>query len=151
MVSSVTTKSKMARNCEKKLIGLNRMYIKKQQEDEKIKNPSRPPLCSLHSVQEIKNWIPGIKRELDYCLEQLSGARQHQYPERKVKEFEEKVKILEKDYKRFVQKIFELDPQTSGIPWQPRGYTSKRKSSASASDQIPKKKICTPLMDKEKK
>ncbi len=32
LVSGVTTKSKMARNCEKKLIGLNRMYIKKQQE-----------------------------------------------------------------------------------------------------------------------
>ena len=29
---------------------------------------------------------------------------------------------------RFVQKVFELDPKTSGIPWQPRGYVSKRKA-----------------------
>ena len=27
-----------------------------------------------------------------------------------------------------MQKVFELDPQTSGIPWQPRGYVSKRKA-----------------------
>ena len=30
---------------------------------------------------------------------------------------------------RFVQKVFELDPQTSGVPWKPRGYVSKRKAS----------------------
>ncbi|CAB4003707.1 Hypothetical predicted protein [Paramuricea clavata] len=115
---------------------------------------------SLHSAQEVKKWIPSIKKELDYCLEQLSGARQHQYPERKVKEFEEKVQLLEKEYKRFVQKVFELDPQTSGIPWQPRGYVSKRKAAEMSTDkgnvqskveQITKKKICTPLMDKERK
>ncbi|XP_046841390.1 uncharacterized protein LOC124435467 isoform X2 [Xenia sp. Carnegie-2017] len=119
----------MARNCEKKLIGLNRMYIKQQQEEESIKRPKRPPLKHLKSAQEVKKWIPSIKKELDYCLEQLSGARKHTYPENKIKEFEEKVIELEKEHKKFVQKVFELDPQTSGVPWQPRGYVSKRKAS----------------------
>ena len=125
-----------------------------------MKNPERPPLGSLHSAQEVKKWIPSIKKELDYYLEQLSGARQHQYPENKIKDFEEKVQFLEKEYKRFVQKVFKLDPQTSGVPWQPRAYVSKRKaadmitekgSECSKGEDVTKKKICTPLMDKEKK
>ena len=31
-------------------------------------------------------------------------------------------------FHRFVQKVFKLDPQTSGVPWQPRAYVSKRKA-----------------------
>ena len=50
---------------------------------------------------------------------------------------------------RFVKKVYELDPSTTGIPWQPRGYTSKRKNVESYSAETIPKKICTPLMDKE--
>jgi hypothetical protein len=44
---------------------------------------------------------------------------------------------------RFVQKVFELDPQTSGIPWQPRGYVSKRKAAEMVSFEQGWKKYFT--------
>lgn len=66
-----------------------------------------------------------------------------------MKEFERKVEELEKEYKRFVKKVYELDPSTTGIPWQPRGYTSKRKNMESYSAETIPKRICTPLIDKE--
>ena len=50
---------------------------------------------------------------------------------------------------RFVKKVYELDPSTTGIPWQPRGYTSKRKNMESYSAETIPKKICTPLIDEE--
>lgn len=139
----------MARNCEKKLIGLNRLWLEKQQKDELEKNPKRPNLRSLNTASEVKKWIPGIKREIDYCLDQISGARQHRYPDTKIKEFETKVEELEKEYKRFVNKVYKLDPSTTGVPWQPRGYISKRKAMASPANEATFKKICTPILDKE--
>ena len=33
-------------------------------------------------------------------IQQISGARQHRYPDTKIKEFETKVEELEKEYKR---------------------------------------------------
>ncbi|RMX41189.1 hypothetical protein pdam_00022386 [Pocillopora damicornis] len=54
---------------------------------------------SLNSASEVKKWIPGIKKELDYYLDQLSGARKHRYPDTKMKEFEKKVEELENEYK----------------------------------------------------
>lgn len=50
---------------------------------------------------------------------------------------------------RFVKKVYELDPSTTGIPWQPRGYTSKRKNMDSYSTETMPKKICTPLLEEE--
>ncbi|XP_078352845.1 uncharacterized protein LOC144637658 [Oculina patagonica] len=139
----------MARNCEKKLIGLNRLWLAKQQKEELEKNPKRPHLRSLNSATEVKRWIPGIKREMDYCLDQISGARQHRYPDTKIKEFENKVEELENEYKRFVKKVYELDPSTTGVPWQPRGYVSKRKNTESCQSETKPKKICTPLLENE--
>jgi len=119
--------------------------------EELEKNPRRPHLRSLKSAAEVKQWIPGIKREIDYCLDQISGARQHRYPDTKIKEFERKVEELEKEYKRFVNKVYELDPSTkvTGVPWQPRGYVSKRKMKGSMANEGKLKKICTPILDKE--
>ncbi|XP_032234717.1 uncharacterized protein LOC5509813 isoform X5 [Nematostella vectensis] len=141
----------MARNCEKKLVGLNRMLLEKHQKEEQEKRPKRPSLNTLHSASDVKKWIPGIKQEIGYCLQQLSGARQHKYPDYKIKEFEECVEELEKEYKRFVSKVYQLDPNTTGIPWQARGYVSKRKlaGSATCGPSIPKK-ICTAILDQEK-
>ncbi|XP_058953956.2 uncharacterized protein [Pocillopora verrucosa] len=139
----------MARNCEKKLIGLNRLWLAKQQKDEEESRPKRPHLRSLNSASEVKKWIPGIKKELDYYLDQLSGARKHRYPDTKMKEFEKKVEELENEYKRFVKKVYELDPSTTSVPWQPRGYVSKRKTTDSSQTEVKPKKICTPLLEKE--
>ena len=35
-----------------------------------------------------------------FALKQISGARQHRYPDTKIKEFEKNVEELEKEYKR---------------------------------------------------
>ena len=51
---------------------------------------------------------------------------------------------------RFVKKVYELDPSTTGVPWQPRGYVSKRRNVESSGTAGSKpKKICTPLLDEE--
>lgn len=52
---------------------------------------------------------------------------------------------------RFVNKVYELDPSTkvTGVPWQPRGYVSKRKMKGSIANEGKSKKICTPILDKE--
>ncbi|KAJ7357764.1 hypothetical protein OS493_023239 [Desmophyllum pertusum] len=139
----------MARNSEKKLIGLNRLWLEKQQKEELERRPKRPHLRSINSAAEVKRWIPGIKREMDYYLDQISGARQHRYPDMKIKEFENKVEELENEYKRFVKRVYELDPSTTGIPWQPRGYVSKRKNTERWQTEMKPKKICTPLLEDE--
>ena len=51
-----------------------------------------------------KRDCPDIKNSLLLCLtlqQQISGARQHRYPDTKMKEFERKVEELEKEYKRY--------------------------------------------------
>ena len=48
-----------------------------------------------------------------------------------------------------MKKVYELDPRTTGVPWQPRGYVSKRKNVESAGTESKPKKICTPLLDEE--
>ena len=50
---------------------------------------------------------------------------------------------------RFVKKVYELDPSTTSVPWQPRGYVSKRKTTDSSQTEVKPKKICTPLLEKE--
>lgn len=50
---------------------------------------------------------------------------------------------------RFVKKVYELDPGTTSVPWQPRGYVSKRKTTDSSQTEVKPKKICTPLLEKE--
>ena len=36
---------------------------------------------------------------------------------------------MEKEHKRFVNKVFQLDPNQKGVPWEAKAYSSKRKSS----------------------
>ncbi|XP_065069674.1 uncharacterized protein LOC135694742 isoform X2 [Rhopilema esculentum] len=113
----------MARNCEKHFVGLNRIFLEEQWK--KDKERKRPYLQSLNTGAEIKKWIPSIKRELNYCLQQLSGARGHDYTDAKIKEFEERVQYLEREHKRFIQKLRQLDPSSSGVPWEARPYKRK--------------------------
>ena len=37
---------------------------------------------------------------------------------------------------RFVKKVYELDPSTTSVPWQPRGYVSKRKTTDSSQTEV---------------
>lgn len=117
----------MARNCEKHFVGLNRVFLDEQwKRDEERKRPS---LNRLTTAEEVRKWIPSIKKDIDYYLRQLSGARKHDYTETKLKEFEEKVEQLERDHKRFVNKVYQLDPaqKSKGVPWEAKAYVSKRK------------------------
>lgn len=120
-----TKKYEMARNCEKHNVGLNRVFLEQQWNREK--ELKRPPLHTLNTAADVRKWIPSIKKDIEYFLRQLSGARGHDYQRSKYEEFENCVKELEKEYKQFVKKVFELDPNQPGIPWQPKGYISKRK------------------------
>ena len=139
--------SLMARNCEKHFVGLNRVFLNEQwKRDEERKRPS---LNRLTTAEEVRKWIPSIKKDIDYYLRQLSGARKHDYPETKLKEFEEKIEQLEKDHKRFVNKVYQLDPdqKSKGIPWEAKAYVSKRKlqkettsAAGSSNSSFPKKK-----------
>jgi hypothetical protein len=79
----------------------------------------------LHTAAEIRQWIPSIKKEIDFCLRHLSGIRN--YPDYKIKEFQERLAALETEYKRFVAKCKALDPTMPGVPGDPHPYISKRK------------------------
>ena len=116
----------MARNAEKNLCGLNRYVLAKREEGKSARKTARPSVKSLTSAEEAKKWIPNIKKEIDYCLRQIECATRRNYSDQMVKEFEERVERLEKEHWRFVHKVQELDPATVGVPWQGRGYTTKR-------------------------
>lgn len=71
----------------------------------------------------VKKWLPGIKMEIEYYLQQSQLSH---YPERKISEFQLRIKDLEKEYKRFISKLRVLDPTCKHHPWSPRAYTRKR-------------------------
>eukprot|EP01127_Copromyxa_protea_P011105 TRINITY_DN2772_c0_g1_i1.p1 TRINITY_DN2772_c0_g1~~TRINITY_DN2772_c0_g1_i1.p1 ORF type:complete len:133 (+),score=22.19 TRINITY_DN2772_c0_g1_i1:23-421(+) len=115
----------MARNSEKNLAGLNRLWLKEQAD--KNKKASRPPLGSLKTAAEVRRWIPSIKAEIELCLRHLSGVRN--YPEYKIKEFQQRLERLENEHKLFCAKCQKLDPVRASIaePGKPHAYISKRK------------------------
>ncbi|XP_065069673.1 uncharacterized protein LOC135694742 isoform X1 [Rhopilema esculentum] len=144
----------MARNCEKHFVGLNRIFLEEQWK--KDKERKRPYLQSLNTGAEIKKWIPSIKRELNYCLQQLSGARGHDYTDAKIKEFEERVQYLEREHKRFIQKLRQLDPSSSGVPWEARPYKRKNTQDSHCNRRLGNSKakkrtieVCQELLDEE--
>ncbi|XP_078526055.1 uncharacterized protein LOC144798849 isoform X2 [Lissotriton helveticus] len=128
----------MARNQEKQLGRLNRLWLEKERQDGHIKDShrNRPKLSTLNSATEVKKWIPSIKKEIEYFLEsQLSH-----YSERKIQEFEEHIEKLRKDYQSHLWKLRRLDPSCKEHPWKPRGYTRKRPTDnlTAGSDHDPK-------------
>ena len=114
----------MSRNSEKHFAGLNRVYLTKQWDQQR--EGKRPHIDTLTTAVELRKWIPNIKDELDHTLNQLCGVRKHAYTPDKIKEFEQRVKFLQSEHKRFVNKVLKLDPQQVGIPWEAKGYVSKR-------------------------
>ena len=141
----------MARNCEKHFVGLNRVFLGEQwKRDEERKRPS---LNKLTTAEEVRKWIPSIKKDIDYYLRQLSGARKHDYSEAKLKEFEEKVEQLERDHKRFVNKVYQLDPaqKSKGVPWEAKAYVSKRKLEKETSSVADPSSVTSSSSSKKKK
>ncbi|XP_020354834.1 uncharacterized protein si:dkey-86e18.1 isoform X4 [Oncorhynchus kisutch] len=129
--------SQMARNEEKQLGKLNRLWLQKERDEGRIKDvhEPRPKLSTLNSASSIKKWIPSIKNEIEYYLQQSQLSH---YPERKIAEFQLSIQGLEKEYKRFICKLQALDPTCKHQPWSPRAYT-KRSSDTRISPNTAKK------------
>ncbi|KAE8609753.1 hypothetical protein XENTR_v10011903 [Xenopus tropicalis] len=115
----------MARNEEKQHGRLNRLWLQKAKEEGHIKdiNSNRPRLSALHTASDVKKWIPSIKNEIEYYLEQSQLTH---YSERKIKDFQDKIETLKKEYQSYLWKLRRLDPSCKDHPWKLRGYKRKR-------------------------
>uniref|UniRef100_A0A3Q3VVB9 Uncharacterized protein n=1 Tax=Mola mola TaxID=94237 RepID=A0A3Q3VVB9_MOLML len=115
----------MARNEEKQQGKLNRLWLQKERDEGRLKDvhERRPKLSTLHSASSVKKWIPSIKKEIEYYLQQSQLSH---YPERKIAEFQLHIEALEKEYKSFIAKLRALDPSCKHKPWTPRAYCKRR-------------------------
>ncbi|XP_020774562.1 uncharacterized protein si:dkey-86e18.1 [Boleophthalmus pectinirostris] len=115
----------MARNEEKQQGRLNRLWLQKEREEGRLKDAreTRPKLYTLNTATAVKKWIPSIKNEIEYNLQQSQLTH---YPERKIAEFHLKIEALEKEYKSFITKLRVLDPSCKHQPWTPRAYCKRR-------------------------
>uniref|UniRef100_UPI00398F2A20 uncharacterized protein n=1 Tax=Pristiophorus japonicus TaxID=55135 RepID=UPI00398F2A20 len=143
----------MARNEEKQLGKLNRLWLQKEKEEGRLReiHQNRPKLSSLNSAVGVKKWIPSIKTEIEYYLQQSQLCH---YSERKIKEFQDHIEELQKEYQRYLWKLRRLDPSHKEHPWKPRAYTRKRPPNL-ATQTINElgilhnlKRQCTPLSNK---
>nr|XP_033771167.1 uncharacterized protein LOC117346050 isoform X2 [Geotrypetes seraphini] len=143
----------MARNEEKQYGRLNRLWLKKQREDGHLKDvhQKRPKLSALNSAADVKKWIPSIKNEIEYYLEQSQLCH---YSDRKIQEFQEHIEKLRKEYQSYLWRLRSLDPSCKEHPWKPRGYTRKRAatevmSACSQPDGTTAKLLCTPVLNND--
>ncbi|XP_072294702.1 uncharacterized protein [Eucyclogobius newberryi] len=115
----------MARNEEKQQGRLNRLWLQREREEGRLKDAreTRPKLFTLNTAASVKKWIPSIKNEIEYYLQQSQLTH---YPERKIAEFRLKIEALEKEYKHFITKLRVLDPSCKHQPWTPRAYCKRR-------------------------
>ncbi|XP_044056800.1 uncharacterized protein si:dkey-86e18.1 isoform X2 [Siniperca chuatsi] len=115
----------MARNEEKQQGRLNRLWLQKEREAGRLKDvhERRPKLSTLNSASSVKKWIPSIKKEIEYYLQQSQLSH---YPERKIAEFQLHIDALEKEYKSFIAKLRVLNPSCKHKPWTPRAYCKRR-------------------------
>ncbi|KAI1892034.1 hypothetical protein AGOR_G00149830 [Albula goreensis] len=129
----------MARNEEKHLGKLNRLWLQKEREEGRIKDvhEARPRLSSLNTAAAVKKWIPSIKNEIEFYLQQSQLSH---YPERKIAEFQQNIEELGEEYKRYIRKLRFLDPSCKHHPWTPRAYTKRRQEDG---HQCAAKRLCT--------
>ncbi|KAG8003532.1 hypothetical protein GBF38_018704 [Nibea albiflora] len=115
----------MARNEEKQQGRLNRLWLEKEREEGRLKDvhERRPKLSTLNAASSVKKWIPSIKNEIEYYLQQSQLSH---YPERKIAEFQLHIEALEREYKSFISKLRVLDPACKHKPWTPRAYSKRR-------------------------
>ena len=145
---------KMARNSEKNLSRLNRYVLAKERQTKPMKSgsfkSSRPPLKALKSVEEVKRWMPDITKEIDYCLSQIECSVRRNYSDKMVEEFEERVENLQKEYKSFISRVYQLDPSTKGVPWKAREYVPQRSHRPRALDVAVAPPLISALLEKKK-
>ncbi|XP_041862769.1 uncharacterized protein si:dkey-86e18.1 [Melanotaenia boesemani] len=140
---SCASEVEMARNEEKQLGKLNRLWLQKEREEGRLKdvNGRRPKLSTLHSASSVKKWIPSIKNEIEYYLQQSQLSH---YPERKITEFQLHIEALEKEYKSFITKLRVLDPSCKQHPWTPRAYCKRRADTQDSSSSVKTPRLCEP-------
>ncbi|KAH9490878.1 hypothetical protein Btru_034172 [Bulinus truncatus] len=114
----------MARNEEKQLARLNRFYLQQQKEEQLKKRPPRPRLEALKTVNEIKKWLPSIMKDIEFYVSQMEVSC---YPARQIEEFEQRLNHLRGEYKAFVHKIRQLEPDIDATPWTDRPYAGKQR------------------------
>ncbi|XP_037326520.1 uncharacterized protein si:dkey-86e18.1 isoform X1 [Pungitius pungitius] len=115
----------MARNEEKQQGKLNRLWLQREREEGRLKDvhERRPKLSTLNSASCVKKWIPSIKREMEYYLQQLQLPH---YPERKIAEFQLHIDTLEREHRSFMAKLRAVDPGCRHQAWTPRAYCRRR-------------------------
>eukprot|EP00026_Physarum_polycephalum_P005818 Phypoly_transcript_05857.p2 GENE.Phypoly_transcript_05857~~Phypoly_transcript_05857.p2 ORF type:complete len:250 (-),score=57.99 Phypoly_transcript_05857:91-840(-) len=113
----------MARNEEKARTQLNRLHASKQEKLHEDKYHI-PPLATLETAQQVKRYIPRIRREISYCLRQISKKRFRDY---KIEEFKERLDKLKNQYRSFNKKAIKLDPNMVALPGKKHAYVPKRK------------------------
>uniref|UniRef100_H3A444 Si:dkey-86e18.1 n=2 Tax=Latimeria chalumnae TaxID=7897 RepID=H3A444_LATCH len=145
-----------ARNQEKHYGRLNRLWLQQERKVGHLRDVhgNRPRLSTLNSAAEVKKWIPSIKNEIEYYLQQSQLSH---YSERKIQEFQEHLKKLQKEYQSSLWKLRQLDPSHKEHPWKPRGYTKKRPV-IEAAQTDPKteepgcvKRLCTPVLTNDRR
>ncbi|RUS72889.1 hypothetical protein EGW08_019349, partial [Elysia chlorotica] len=112
-----------ARNEEKQLARLNRFYLQQQKEDELKKRPPRPRLEVLSTLDDVKKWIPSILKDIEFYVNQMEVSC---YPKKTIEEFERRISQLRGEYKAFVGKAHQLEPDLGATPWSDRPYSSKK-------------------------
>ncbi|XP_072245951.1 uncharacterized protein [Leuresthes tenuis] len=96
---------------------------------------------TLNSASSVKKWIPSIKNEIEYYLQQSQLSH---YPERKIAEFQSHIEALEKEYKRFMAKLRVLDPSCKYKPWTPRAYCKRRADTQESPSNVKIPRPCEP-------
>ncbi|XP_042904870.1 uncharacterized protein [Parasteatoda tepidariorum] len=139
----------MARNEEKHYGRLNRLYLSAEKKKYEEAHPARPKLDSLHTVEEIKKWLPSIKRDIDFYLKKSQVTC---YSDQHIAECGEKIVKLEREFKAFVRKIKQLSPDaTDPIPWTSRGYKRKfNDDPVDVRDKSEFEPIPCPILEQEK-
>ncbi|XP_023284975.1 uncharacterized protein LOC111671955 [Seriola lalandi dorsalis] len=125
----------MARNEEKQQGRLNRLWLQREREEGRLKDvhERRPKLSTLNSASSVKKWIPTIKNDIEYYLQQSQLSH---YPERKIAEFQLHIEALEREYKSFIAKLRVLDPSCKHKPWTPRAYCKRRAETQDSSSIV---------------
>ncbi|XP_067678877.1 uncharacterized protein [Haliotis asinina] len=122
----------MARNEEKQLARLNRFYLQKDKEEYLKKNPPRPKLDTLSTAADIQKWLPSIKKEIEFCVKQSMVTC---YPEGTVKEFLSRVDKLKGEYRAFLRRLHEVNPNLQATPWTDRPYAGQKRGAGQQSDE----------------
>ncbi|CAF3446758.1 unnamed protein product [Rotaria socialis] len=125
----------MSRNEEKQKNELNRLYLSK------IHPPKakRPHLTQIHTVEELRRWLPFIEREIHSTLAQTTSVR---YTDEKVESMYKRITQLESEHKKFRRKIaqLELGPNvnvlTTTVPVEKSIHFYKKKSMENQNESL---------------